>query len=314
MNVFTKQNLNCFWGSVTNILNSYDIQISEAELVLFSNVLNCLYVTNESNLYFGIPNQGVYPTLKMLGVNVHKLKCITELLEVLHIAPVLLKVNTSALVYSDVYKGTSRTHFIVLLSLNGNQAQISDSFVSSIPRSCFEGITDITQVIQNCKAKKDFGTALLIKSEQETNLLYQKEKSNAYSMLISYAKTNIEMSEESVIRKYQLLSQYMLGHTEQMLIEGRINEFVYMLKFNGAIDRLLYLAELVQRYCNAPASTIDILSSLYGKWISITNKLLKCAILKSSEIYKRIFEKDIPMLLNEERNLYVDLIKTEESI
>ncbi len=92
----------------------------------------------------------------------------------------------------------------------------------------------------------------MINSEQKTSLLYQKEKSNAYSNLISYAKTNIEMSEESVIRKCQLLSQYMLDHTEIMLIDGRINEFVYMLKFNGAIDRLLYLTELLQRHCNAP--------------------------------------------------------------
>ena len=246
-----------------------------------------------------------------MGVSVHSLKSIDELSKTLLKVPVLLKVNTSTLVHSDVYQGTDRTHFVVLLSLNGNQAQISDSFISSIPRTYFEGITDITLIIQNCETTKDFGTALLINSVQKTSLLYQKEKSNTYSTLISYAKSNIEMSENSVIRKCQLLSQYMLDRTDEMLIDGQINEFVYMLKFNGAIDRLLYLIELVQRYCNAPECIVDGLSSLYGKWISITNKLLKCAILKSLEIYKRIFEKDIPTLLDEERSLYVDLIKTE---
>ena len=162
-----------------------------------------------------------------------------------------------------------------------------------------------------CEKTNQFGYVLSMGSLKKTRALFDIERKKIKEKIINYAIENIELSTESVIYKLYLLCKYMVKSSMEMLVDDHIMEFVYIMKFNGSIDRILYLIELVKMYCVADNHIVEELSFLHAKWIVITNKLLKCSILKNSDFYKRIFEIDIPKLLKDEQEIYNDLIQSE---
>ena len=128
----------CFYGNLSSMLRYYGMHISEAELVLLCNSLNC--VEDEINKIPGIPFKTDENSYKNIGCTLHRVyDPIDQVLAKGHI--LLLAIDSSILHYHHIYENTNRLHFIVLLSMDKirKTVSISDSFVPAIPRVFYEG-------------------------------------------------------------------------------------------------------------------------------------------------------------------------------
>jgi len=288
----TNLSKHCYYGNLTNMLNFNDIDISEAELVLLSDALNC-NTRMDNHLFFGFVNQACERGLEQIGFQINQIDytyaSYKSLLD--ERTPILLMINSGMLTHSNIFTGTDKNHYIVLLNDNNETVEISDSFIQTIPMSTFQGETYINTIKNEIQANKANGV-YLNKLENE-----QKHHYSIENLIVNYIKMNAAALENSAIFNLRIFCDMAIKNSS------------YDIKVAGAVARFDYLIELFKN-CFDYSSDIEILTLLKAKWELIANKLMKCSMTLKKDYYVKIFETEIPDLINKERSFYQELCKS----
>ena len=302
----TKSSKHCYYGNVINILNYYGFEISEAELVLISDAINCSLIISEHNLYFGITNNSCNIGLKKIGFEIKKVTGLKEISEILSQGlPVLLSINSKFLDHSYIFDNSDRTHYIVLLSENDSRYLISDSFIQTVPQNIFQGY------VESCKIKEaiEMGYAQSNVVSKRSVTHYDKHNS-CIEILSQYIADNVDLKEKSVLRLIKIFAESELNKLMYSSSQEELMKLIYTIKFSGLIARIDYLIELFGLYFCEHEDFIASLSAIKNKWGLIINKLMKCSMTLKVDYFKRIIE-EIVLLTEQERLLYKSVARLE---
>jgi len=302
MNSFvTKLRKHCYYGNMTNILNYYDEDISEAELVLLSNALNC-HLIFDTNLYFEMPIELCEQGLEKIGYRINRINndyCIYKSLLAKN-TPILLLIYTSVLTHNNIYSGSNRGHSIILLKDNDDTIEISDSFVRTRPTSIFHGNTNAKIIFSEIIADRASGIYL----EKYTK---QNKEECLTKSLIEYITTNALLSNNSVIYNLKSWRDIALENIDKLFNKESLNDLAYDIKTSGIVTRFDYLIELFEIYLNIYPT--DILGKIKSNWDLTANKIMKCSITLNKGYYTKVFKEEIPVLINEELSFYQEQYK-----
>ncbi len=309
MNSFTtKISKHCFFGNLTNILNYYGETVSEAELVLLSDALNCDYKFNTKNFFFGISNESCQQGLKKIGYNIIEIK--NDYTEIKYLLTndilVLLVINSGILTYNNIFKGTNRDHYIVLLKDHVKTIEISDSFLQTNPISYFQGDIDLILIKNEIQKMNTIGL-YIEKNKNTNNQIFLKDK------FYEYIKVNALFPEKSIIGKMQSLCNDAFDNFILLFNNEFLNNLSYNIKVGGVIARYDYLIELIRKYLIDYSISIEILTILKNEWTLIAAKIMKCSMTLNKDYYKKLFEIEIPFLVNKELKYYQELFTFLES-
>lgn len=295
----TKLSNHCYYGNIVNILNYFGVQINEAEFVLLSEILNCEYTEGVDYPLLGFSNDNALIGLVKLGFNIKDIISENELFETLSEGyPVLLCLNSNLLNYSYVFNGTNRKHYIVLLSGDRRSMLISDSYIQTIPRSVFEDIIDFEPIYNSFIEKNIKATSVIpMKIKSINSINYEK-------YMDDYILTNISQMSNSIINHIKIFSENIIDRAEKILLDSHLNDMVYNFKFSGGLVRFDFLDKLFKSYYELPSGIIESLFKLKTQWNIVINKWMKCCVIKNKDYYKKIFDKEIIVLLEQELSLY----------
>ena len=292
----TKLRKHCYYGNMTNILNYYGENTSEAELVLLSNALNC-HLIFDTNLYFEMPIELCEQGLEKIGYRIYKIgnEYSTYKSLLANSTPILLLIYTSVLTHNNIYSGSNRGHSIVLLKDNDDTIEISDSFVRTRPTSIFHGNTDAKILFNEITAVRASGI-YLEKYEK------QNKEQHLTKSLIDYIKTNAMLTSISVVNNLKKWRDIALKNTDELFDKESLNDLAYDIKTSGIVTRLDYLIDLFKKYLNAYPT--ERLEKIKSNWDLTANKIMKCSITLNKGYYLKVFEEEIPELINEELSFY----------
>ncbi len=292
---------NCYYGNISNILVNRGEKISEAELILLSETLNC-EIKLDSNLFFGFNNDDVFKGLKKIGYLFQALNSDTvsyqELLSMK--IPVLLLVNACILNYNSVFLHSRRKHYIVMLEDNGDQIKIIDSFIHTIPVSSFTGNIDKQKIFEEIKSGRAHG--FILKKENSINLEYS---------IIDEIKKHINLSyssEKGCLKKLERFCDLAIENKKQIFNKHSMSELAYTLRVCGAISRFKILGELLGTYFPSTYRYIDEINNLEKSWQILCNNLIKCSLTLDERTFDRIFKDTIFSLILKEKELYKNII------
>lgn len=299
----TRLSQHCYYGNITNVLNYYGEKISEAELVLLSKALNCKFHNNK-NLFFGMPNELCGQGLEQAGYHIRRIDSNYSNYKSLlsNNTPILLLINSGVLTHDNIFKGTDKDHYIVLLNDNDETMEISDSFVQTIPMSVFQGYTDLNPIRNEIQKNRASGVYL---EKQENNIKYQDSIKNIF---VDYIKMNASLSNNSVICSLKTYCSAALRDIDILFTNESIKNLSYNVKVAGAVARFNYIIELLNNHLECSFNA-EILSTLKSKWELIASKLMKCSMTLKRDYYIKIFEVEIPELAGKELGFYQDLCK-----
>lgn len=296
----TTQSKNCFYGNVANVLNNDGVKISEAELILISETLNCPYLFSENGLFFGIHSEVCTVGLSKIGYGIKTIVGAENVYTYFEQKkPIILSINSKLLTHNNIYFGTDRIHHIIVVEKTNGQLLISDSFVPTIPSTVYQGLVDCEKIYREI----DNGNAKGILIYSDNNLLVDITKL-CKDALSYYIISNTKCENGSVIQSLNKYSQLALTHQAQYFANGFLKEMIYDLRFSGAIARFDYLIELFNRYLPNLSSVCASLEELKSKWELVVNKLVKCSITLKEDYYRNIFQTDVPLLLEKEKDIY----------
>lgn len=297
-NYVTKLSRHCYFGNITNILNYYGLVISEAELVLISDILGCSCLYEDSNLFFGIPNKYCDDGLKKIGCETKVFVDSKSIYNALEQTPILLCINTSWLDHNIIFKGTNKQHYIVLIQRDNNRFIISDSFIQTFPQSVYQGPVDSKKVCQAIESGLTTGT-VIIPYEQPSNYKFLLK-----DILIKYIMNNIQCNTNSVFYSLNRYLKSAIDNKKELLSNELLSKTTYDLKYAGAIARLDYILELFNDLFSCGQYVSESIKELKTKWELIANKLMKCSMTLNEKYYMGIFQADLPSLIEQELILY----------
>lgn len=300
----TAQSAHCFYGNISNILNYHNIDISEAELVLVSDILNGEYHDNEIVPFIGFPNEKCKIGLNKLGCGIEDINdeiCFFGMLERGY--PILLKLNSRVLNYSYVYKETSkRNHYIVAIQCNNEGVLISDSYIQTFPQSIYQGTVNRDVIADQFKNNQASGMTII---PPKTNKLENwRVNCDLIKQLDEYVLLNICGCDNSICKLMYKYCEHALQNITKILFSNSMDEMIYQAKFSGAIARWDYLIALFCTCYQIDEEKIDELNRLRDKWNVVINKLRKCSITRRQDYYQNIFSVDIPQLVEKELIFY----------
>lgn len=298
----TKPSQHCYYGNISNILNYYGQDLTEAKLVLLSGALNCLYEVSNDNLYFRIPNEYCVTGLNRIGFEISYVSDEKTILKSTKYGlPVLLCINTEYLTHNPIFAGTNRKHYIVIISEDKNGFLISDSFIQTIPQSVFQGYIKPEKVIYAIQNQCATGITIIPCSDKK------KLDELIRSFLIHYIKQNAFKERCSVLNLLSCYSKEANEKANELLNKSSLTDMAYELKFSGCLARLDYLSELFSTHYNC---NHDI-NELKNKWELVVNKLMKCSMTLNENYFRNIFTEFIPLLIEKEQKLYLRIAKME---
>lgn len=307
MNSFvTKLSKHCYYGNITNILNCYGESINESELVLLSGALICDLRFNKS-LFLGISNEACQQGLDKIGYQLKQLDndyCnYYSLLN--NQIPVLLLINTRVLTYNNIFLGTNRNHCIVLVKDSNKTIEISDSFVRTIPMSVFQGNIDAIAIRDEIQTNRASGIYI----EKQDNQKYNYSIKNA---LIDYLEINSSFSVNSILYILQTYCRLAIKNVDILFNKESLNDLAYDIKVAGIATRFDYIANLFANHINYSVD-IETLTMLKTKWELVASKLIKCSMTLNKDYYKKIFEMEIPILIDKEMRFYKETYEKMKS-
>lgn len=299
MNSFVTQlSKHCYYGNVINILNSYGDKTKESELVLISNALNC-YLSFDKSLFLGISNELCEQGINKLGYQIKELdnNYLNYKFLLNSNTPILLLINTSVLTHNNIFEGTNRNHYIILLKDKGKTLEISDSFVRTEPISSFRGDTDLKPILNEIIETRATGV-YFEKKKMRNNLQLVLEE-----ILFEYIETNALNRNKSIINQLHEYCSIALENTDILFNKESLNNLAYDIKVSGLATRFDYLVDLFTKHINFSID-IDTFTMLKSKWELVASKLMKCSIVLNKEYYMKIFEVEIPALIKKELHFY----------
>ena len=300
----TTQSAHCFYGNISNILNYHNIDISEAELVLISDILNGEYHNNDMVPFVGFQNEKCKIGLNKLGCEIEYINDKIRFFEMLEMGyPILLKLNSTALNYSYVHKeSTKRNHYIVAIKCDDEMILISDSYIQTIPQSIYQGPINRDVIAKQLESNQASGMVIIppITKNPES----WKSKCDLIKQLDEYILLNICDCNNSICKLMYKYCEYAAQNVTSILFSDSMEEMIYQLKFSGAIARWDYLITLFCTCYQVNKVMVDELRRLKDKWNIVNNKLRKCGITRKIEYFQNIFNTDIPQLLENELIIY----------
>lgn len=308
----TNQSKHCYYGNIANILNYYGILISEAELVLLSDELNCSSIYHNNHLFFGISNEKYINGLSKLNCTIenvtsYNLNIINTYLNILKQGhPILLLINSGKLNYSYIFKGTNRSHYIVMIYEKDNRVLISDSFIQTIPQTIFQGYVSSNLIYKEIES----GTAqgIYIKQNFQADNI-QNEIKNAID---HYLYQNINIESNNVLSLMKNYTEIAINNMSDFLNKEVLCSLSYEIKVAGCVARCDYLLELFSKYFQIDNEIKQEIIGLKIKWELIASKIMKCSITLSKDYYIKIFTIEIPVLIEKEKTIYKKISKIGE--
>lgn len=300
----TAQSAHCFYGNISNILNYHNIDISEAELVLVSDILNGEYHDNDIVPFIGFPNEKCKIGLNKLGCGIECINDEIGFFKMLEMGyPILLKLNSRVLNYSYVYKESlKRNHYIVAIQCDNKVILISDSYIQTFPQSTYQGTINRDVIASQFENNQASGMTII---PPITNKLENwRSNCDLIKQLDEYVLLNICGFDNSICRLMYKYCEHASQNITKILFTDSMVEMIYQVKFSGAIARWNYLIELFCTYYQIDELMVEELNNLKGKWNVVINKLRKCSITRRQDYYQNIFSVDIPQLLEKELIFY----------
>ena len=276
-------------------------------MVLLSGALNCDLKT-ESNIFLGMSNDLCVQGLEKVNYQIKQIDnnylIYKSLLE--KGIPILLLINTSALTHSNVFKGTNRNHCIVLIKENDATMEISDSFVRTIPMSVFHGDVDASSIRDEIQANRTSG--IYVERQRNSNNQY-----NIPSAIFDHIRLNTFPSNKSIINILKTFCNMAIKNIEILFNKESLNDLAYEFKVAGMVTRFDYMMELFEKYLYGYQIDTESLSILKTKWELIASKLMKCSFVLNRDYYLKIFEVEIPILIDKEMHFYQETYKKMKS-
>ena len=299
MNLFvTRLSKYCYYGNIINILNYYGEQINEAELVLISGTLNC-ELHFDDNLFLGILNESCEKGLKQIGYQINNVNNNYSDYKFLldNNTPILLSINSGVLTHNNIFKGTNKDHYIILLEENNQSIKISDSFVPTIPKSLFVG--NMEKHIIQCEIQAKRASGIYLKKKKAGKITPCQIK----DLFTEYIKLNACCGKNSIICNLKTFCDIALNNSELIINQDSLKLLSYDIKVAGVVARFDYIIELFNNYFDYPIGT-EVLLTLKSKWELIASKLMKCSMTLKKDYFVNIFETEIPGLINNELCFY----------
>ena len=300
----TIPSVHCFYGNVSNILNYHNVDISEAEVVLISDILNGEFQCNDTVPFIGFPNEKCKIALNKLGCEIEYINEKIRFFEMLEMGyPILLKLNSTVLDYSYVYNQASkRNHYIVAIECDNGKILISDSYIQTLPQSIYQGNINSDLISREFENHQASGMVII---PQTTNKLENWiSNCDLTKQLDEYVSINTCGCDNSIYNLMYKYCEHALRNITKILFSNNMEEMIYQSKFSGAIARWDYLIELFRTCYQIDKMRLDELKELKNKWNVVVNKLRKCSITRREDYYQNIFNVDIPRLLEKELMFY----------
>lgn len=303
----TKLSKHCYYGNVVSILNYLGLNINEAELVLLSEGLNCSCVFKQEKLYWGIP-------IEYCSVGLEKLEIETVMLEdeeaiqnsAKRNVPFLLKIKASFLEYSYIFKEAERNHYIVVINEQDSKLLISDSFIPTIPLEIFQGTVEATNIYDAITQGCAKGYIFKIPNELKNT------SKMCHKLFYDYLKKATSGGEKSIISSLCFFFTTALENKNQLFNKEVLSGLAYDLRYSGAIVRFEYLIYFIEQYCVTVPTVKEDVVKLKTRWELLSNKIMKCAITLKEQYYIKLFNEEIPALIEDEIHIYRNIIAKEK--
>ncbi len=298
----------CYYGNLANILHYYQVDCSEAELVLFLDALNGIYSPSFApNVYLGLENIFTSPALEALHCGINKIfeNTISECRDLLRKGiPVLMTVPSNHLKYHTIYRSTDRMHTVVLLREQDGLVFLSDCFVQTVPISVYEGYT-ASEEIYDAVRQGEADVSYVRWNPDITHL----DKGLLFAKLIQYLDDNIHTVKGSMVANLQAYHTYCVSHIQESLHYDVLQQRAYNISATGMVMRFNYLKEYILTYGCLEDAWRQRLDSLEKQWMIVKANLLRCSETLNPHLYYRVFHEYFPDMITGEQELYAEIRK-----
>lgn len=295
----------CYYGNLSTLLNKNRYAILESELVLLSQELQCSMNHKENYISLGFDNNKSSMALEKLSCEMIKLdsECgIKEYFEENSSNALLVYINTKALDYNSIFKGTDRFHYIIIDNFQEGKISIVDSFIQTIPVSVFHGFVNSNKIIKNIAN----GTAT---AHYLRNLSHRNHFDDAKLLFIQYLDENVLQLEESIINKSKKYCMNLLNNLDLYMTKKSLYNTAYNLRVNGFLARLDYILELYELYAGNKDLVATQISEIKSSYELMINKIMKASFTLNKQYIEKTIQNYFYKNIEMEHQIYCKMQK-----
>lgn len=298
--------ISCYTGSITKILNYYNIDRSEEDLFYSKKLLELKCSSKYDGIYTNLECL-TNEYLNRCGIVVRdiKLKHLSELNKLIKkYGRLLLKIDCKNLTYANVFKNAftgQRKHYIVVTNITDTYIEIIDSYIPSTPTTMYEGRLMLTKE-KLMEMEFRYIDILKINNDVTFNKVYLLNE-----MIKGYF---IGVDEAYGQFIYNLKS---IGLSNGDKEEGKIlvYEMATALSVSGTITSRRMLCKLLEEINLVPDTLLLELSRIEFKYNALRLLLLKSYVNLSQENLDSIIEKvqEIKVFEGDKYNKVLNILK-----